>query len=322
MPATVILAKDDLLIREEVHALAEGRPVHTYFLDDISYADFYRMVGTDDLFNPAEFFHCPALASFKVLKADLPKLGALLDCLSGDKRVVFSQNTAFDDFRDEKKFTDGALYKLVAGKSKVVDRRKPMSYEDAITWVVRRAQREYGLILDRTAAAVLWQACAKGPVFVDRELAKFALYKEDDRPTPISETFIRNNVYSTLANLTFDFMDHLMEKDARVYDDLKHLIQSGVEPGVLLSQVHRRLALLAKSFLGEIEPEEDYRKMAPWQRDKFMRARRNWSGAQAAKALELVADADFKLKMSYSAGDTARQANQSLFEVFLRRVMS
>jgi hypothetical protein len=322
MPATVILAKDDLLIKEEAHALAGGQPVHTYFLDDISYADFYRIVGTDDLFNPAQFFHCTSLASFRVLKADLPKLGALLDGLGDAKHVVFSQNCSFEDYRDEPKFIASALYKLVAGKAKVIDRRKPMSHDDAVTWVARRAQREYGLVLDRAGAAFLWQACAKGPVFVDRELAKFALFKEDDRPAPISETFIRNNVYSTLANLTFDFIDHLMEKNTRVYDDLKHLFQSGIEPGVLLSQAHRRLALLAKSHLSSVEEDDDFRRMAPWQRDRFMRSRRNWSAAQAAGALELVADADFKLKMSYSAGDTARQANQSLFEVFLRRVMS
>ena len=297
MPVYYVFGKDDLLIGEKVRELLAHPDVRKHFASDLPLDELITLMTVVDLFAIEEAHWIDGCGELKLLGSASDRLEAAIETCPPNKRIAFTQNTNFRDWRKEKDYEKKSIHKLLDAKAREVHDLKSQSYPKNVTkWTAARARDVYGLKLTDLGIEMLAEASGYQPQFIDGELKKLSVFKVSDKTQRVPDDLLARQLVKVPSEKLFEYVDALLERRPEAVNILRETMSLGTEGTVILSNIHRNFDMMVRCDKEGARNVEEISRMHTFVRDKFYEHKRGWSAESTVRVLELVGETDFRLK--------------------------
>lgn len=309
MPRTLAIARDPLVAEEAaLAALPQGVELRRWHASELTLDQIFAQLGSSDLFGTRQSYLYVNVLDLKLKKADAERLDSILAHMPPEIDVACTQVFADLNYRDEERLMKSADLARWSKGARVLDLRRVSDVAQAPRWLVERAARHHALKLTPQQAQRLLAIAGGKLSLAEGELLKLSLIADGGG---VSDAQIEEVLAASPAAQYWELIDAIMQDQA---DALPRLAQwHSLEPETfrLLSELRRRLLGLRALSLGmPVQP--------PFFAQQLSRIARRWPQPRLHRAIEQLAELEFKLKSGMIPGESSKDAELSALEVFTR----
>jgi DNA polymerase III delta subunit len=320
MPAHFLTATDDLLLREQVEAIAAGIPLDVFSAHEIALADFTRDALSASLFSEQRAVWLQEVQAFPTGKKTISLLTDMCHRLPSEMVLVLSQNIFFEgDYRKAASFKSGALQKALA----TVCQHREISLKGRALneWVRSRALNEYQIELSESQVQFLLDACMQMPSLADAELRKFALLKRPGAAAAIADETFRTVLTRTPGQNVRDLVDTALSRDSKALTMTVDLYRHHDGGPLLFTELYRGCErLLAILTDPQYASRAFFKNLHPFVQRKLAGAAHRWQAEELLRNLTFITDAEFRLRTNRTMGRTTAEAERNLVLVLLKQM--
>jgi len=313
MGRALVIARDPLVAAEAAGArLPQGVPVRRHYVNDLSLDAIFQQLGSGDLFATRQAFVYVNVLDLKLKKADGERLEATLARMPAEIELVCTQVFDSLSYRDEERLLKGAELARWSRGAQVEDLRRVSDAANAPRWLAQRALQRHGLKLTPPQAQRLLAIVGGKLALAEGELLKLALVA--DGPT-VTDAEIESILAASPAVQYWELVDALLGGAPDALTRLRTWHSLEPEGFRLMAELRRRL--LGLRALSQGQPVQP-----PFFAQQLRSIARRWPAARLVRAIEGLAELEFRLKSGLIPGESSRDAELSALEVFTRELLA
>ena len=318
MPVHLFVARDPLILDEAVaDCLPPGSKAARWHASELDIDAIFNQLGIADLFASERSFHYVDILDLKPGKRDGERLDEILGGLTPETTLICTQLFGDPEKRsDEDRKMKSQAFALWSKHAKVQDLRRQSDADNAMRWLVQRAERHYGLSISREQAMRLLHLSADQLALADAELAKLALAMPQDGEGKLSDALLEATVQGSPAAKFYDLADCVMNCAPQADRLLLEWFRQSPDTFRLVNELKRR-------FSGMRQLRRGGKVFPPFFARNLEKFQRRYPPQRFAASVELLAQLEQDLKSGTYAAASSKDAELSALQVFvvdLRRI--
>lgn len=318
MPVHLLVARDPLILSEAVQAcLPPGSSPARHYAADLDIDTVFNQLGIADLFATERTFYYVDILDMKPGKRDAERLSEILAGLTPETTLVCTQLFSDPEKRsDEDRRMKTQAFALWTKHARLQDLRRQSDPENAMRWLIERAQKMHGMQISREQAARLLHLSADQLALAAAELGKLALSMDAGSAGRLSNELLEATVQGSPAAKFYDLADSVMNCAPEADLMLTDWYRSSPETFKLIYELKRR-------FSGMRQLRRGGNVYPPFFARSLQQFQRRYSGERFARSVELLAQLEQDLKSGTYAAASSKDAELMALQVFvvdLRRI--